>query len=128
MSFISSCPGLKTIVGALLKSMRMLAEVILLTLFVMMVFSLFTLQVYVGILRQKCVLKIPDDVQPSHYEYSLHLKNESKCIELTLLQKQCKTNGLLTKWNGNLLTETYGITRMASSVIYTTITVVRWKT
>ena len=53
-----SLPGLKTIVSALLRAFKMLFEVILLTLFCLMVFAMFGLQVYKGVLRQKCVKKI----------------------------------------------------------------------
>lgn len=73
----SSLLGLKTIISALLKSMRMLAEVILLTLFCMMVFALFALQVYVGVLRQKCVANIPAGAVISDYEWMEYVKNES---------------------------------------------------
>jgi hypothetical protein len=52
-----SFAGLKTIVNALLRSMKMFAEVLTLTTFCMMVFALFGLQVYMGVLRNKCVLK-----------------------------------------------------------------------
>ena len=47
--------GLKTIVSALLRAFKMLFEVILLTMFCLMVFAMFGLQVYKGVLRQKCV-------------------------------------------------------------------------
>ncbi|XP_074649873.1 sodium channel protein 1 brain-like isoform X1 [Tubulanus polymorphus] len=56
---ISIFPGLKTIVNALLRSMRMFIEVLALTVFCMMMFALFGLQVYMGLLRNKCV-KMPD--------------------------------------------------------------------
>ncbi|GLG93035.1 Uncharacterized protein GBIM_00542, partial [Gryllus bimaculatus] len=47
--------GLKTIINALLHSFRQLAEVMTLTIFCLMVFALFALQVYMGELRNKCV-------------------------------------------------------------------------
>merc|ERR1712004_277283 len=72
---VSIVPGLKTIISALLKSMRMLAEVIFLTLFCMMVFALFALQVYAGILRHKCVADAPSSY--SHFEYNEWIKDES---------------------------------------------------
>ncbi|CAH1797368.1 unnamed protein product [Owenia fusiformis] len=58
---VSIIPGLKLIVNALIKSMRMLLEVMILTLFCMAVFALFAIQVYVGVLRQKCVLDLPSN-------------------------------------------------------------------
>ncbi|XP_054277860.1 sodium channel protein 60E-like [Macrosteles quadrilineatus] len=56
---VSIMPGLKTIINALLHSFRQLAEVMTLTIFCLMVFALFALQVYMGELRNKCVLS-PD--------------------------------------------------------------------
>uniref|UniRef100_A0A1I8IWT3 Sodium channel protein n=1 Tax=Macrostomum lignano TaxID=282301 RepID=A0A1I8IWT3_9PLAT len=50
--------GMKTIISALLSSFRMLMEVIILTMFCMSVFSLVGLQVYMGVLRNKCVLSV----------------------------------------------------------------------
>ncbi|XP_044746534.1 sodium channel protein 60E-like isoform X2 [Coccinella septempunctata] len=50
--------GLKTIINALLHSFKQLAEVMTLTIFCLMVFALFALQVYKGELRNKCVLKM----------------------------------------------------------------------
>ncbi|XP_017776958.1 PREDICTED: sodium channel protein 60E-like, partial [Nicrophorus vespilloides] len=52
--------GLKTIINALLHSFKQLAEVMTLTIFCLMVFALFALQVYKGELRNKCVLKMDD--------------------------------------------------------------------
>ena len=49
--------GLKTIINALLHSFKQLAEVMTLTIFCLMVFALFALQVYMGELRNKCVKK-----------------------------------------------------------------------
>ncbi|XP_061720824.1 sodium channel protein 60E isoform X2 [Cydia pomonella] len=53
---VSIMPGLKTIINALLHSFKQLAEVMTLTIFCLMVFALFALQVYMGELRNKCVL------------------------------------------------------------------------
>ncbi|XP_017303285.1 sodium channel protein 60E-like, partial [Diaphorina citri] len=47
--------SLKTIINALLHSFKQLAEVMTLTIFCLMVFALFALQVYMGELRNKCV-------------------------------------------------------------------------
>ncbi|XP_060529257.1 sodium channel protein 60E-like isoform X2 [Cylas formicarius] len=58
---ISILPGLKTIINALLHSFKQLAEVMTLTIFCLMVFALFALQVYKGELRNKCVLKMDDN-------------------------------------------------------------------
>lgn len=50
--------GLKTIINALLHSFKQLAEVMTLTIFCLMVFALFALQVYMGELRNKCVTNL----------------------------------------------------------------------
>nr|XP_033787601.1 sodium channel protein type 5 subunit alpha-like isoform X1 [Geotrypetes seraphini] len=52
---ISVIPGLKTIVGALIQSVRKLADVMILTVFCLSVFALIGLQLFMGHLRQKCV-------------------------------------------------------------------------
>ena len=41
-----------------------------------MVFSLFALQVYAGVLHQKCVADIPDTAVVTPSFYSEHIKNE----------------------------------------------------
>lgn len=53
--------GLKTIVGAVIESVKNLRDVIILTLFSLSVFALMGLQIYVGVLTQKCVKKFPED-------------------------------------------------------------------
>ena len=60
---ISFFSGLKTIINALLNSIKQLVEVMTLTVFCLMVFALFALQVYMGVLKNKCVL----DMQPGNY-------------------------------------------------------------
>ncbi|XP_066950871.1 sodium channel protein 1 brain-like isoform X1 [Macrobrachium rosenbergii] len=52
---VSIMPGLKTIINALLNSIKQLVEVMTLTVFCLMVFALFALQVYMGVLMNKCV-------------------------------------------------------------------------
>uniref|UniRef100_A0A3Q2CFX2 Sodium channel protein n=1 Tax=Cyprinodon variegatus TaxID=28743 RepID=A0A3Q2CFX2_CYPVA len=53
---ISVIPGLKTIVGALIQSVKKLSDVMILTVFCLSVFALIGLQLFMGNLRQKCVL------------------------------------------------------------------------
>lgn len=48
-------PGLKTIVGALIQSVKKLADVMVLTVFCLSVFALIGLQLFMGNLRHKCV-------------------------------------------------------------------------
>ena len=57
-TFARLVSGLKTIINALLHSFKQLAEVMTLTIFCLMVFALFALQVYMGELRNKCVKHI----------------------------------------------------------------------
>uniref|UniRef100_A0A4W5KMR2 Sodium channel protein n=1 Tax=Hucho hucho TaxID=62062 RepID=A0A4W5KMR2_9TELE len=53
---ISVIPGLKTIVGALVQSVKKLSDVVILTVFCLSVFALIGLQLFMGNLRQKCVI------------------------------------------------------------------------
>ncbi|KAJ7408208.1 sodium channel protein type 5 subunit alpha-like protein [Willisornis vidua] len=52
---ISVISGLKTIVGALIQSVKKLADVMILTVFCLSVFALIGLQLFMGNLRNKCV-------------------------------------------------------------------------
>uniref|UniRef100_A0A8D3BTR0 Sodium channel protein n=1 Tax=Scophthalmus maximus TaxID=52904 RepID=A0A8D3BTR0_SCOMX len=66
---ISVIPGLKTIVGALIQSVRKLADVMILTVFCLSVFALIGLQLFMGLLRQKCVRSLTHCVNSS-YSYN----------------------------------------------------------
>uniref|UniRef100_A0A8D0G386 Sodium channel protein n=1 Tax=Sphenodon punctatus TaxID=8508 RepID=A0A8D0G386_SPHPU len=57
---ISVIPGLKTIVGALIQSVKKLLDVMILTVFCLSVFALIGLQLFMGNLRNKCVLWPPE--------------------------------------------------------------------
>jgi hypothetical protein len=46
---------LKTIVGAVIESVKNLRDVIILTMFSLSVFALMGLQIYMGVLTQKCI-------------------------------------------------------------------------
>ncbi|KAL7020839.1 hypothetical protein ACKWTF_011658 [Chironomus riparius] len=52
---VAIVPGLKTIVGAVIESVKNLRDVIILTMFSLSVFALMGLQIYMGVLTQKCV-------------------------------------------------------------------------
>ncbi|NXE99148.1 SCN4A protein, partial [Menura novaehollandiae] len=52
---ITVIPGLKTIVGALIQSVKKLSDVMILTVFCLSVFALIGLQLFMGNLRHKCV-------------------------------------------------------------------------
>ncbi|KAI8480808.1 hypothetical protein Bbelb_414430, partial [Branchiostoma belcheri] len=53
--------GLKTIVNALIQSVINLRDVIILTSFGLCVFALVGLQLYMGVLRHKCVMEFPEN-------------------------------------------------------------------
>ncbi|XP_016096199.1 sodium channel protein type 4 subunit alpha A-like [Sinocyclocheilus grahami] len=52
---ITVIPGLKTIVGALIQSVKKMVNVMILTLFALAVFALIGLQLFMGNLRHKCI-------------------------------------------------------------------------
>uniref|UniRef100_A0A452UBW8 Sodium channel protein n=1 Tax=Ursus maritimus TaxID=29073 RepID=A0A452UBW8_URSMA len=52
---ISVIPGLKTIVGALIQSVKKLSDVMILTVFCLSVFALIGLQLFMGNLKHKCL-------------------------------------------------------------------------
>uniref|UniRef100_A0AAQ5XVT6 Sodium channel protein n=1 Tax=Amphiprion ocellaris TaxID=80972 RepID=A0AAQ5XVT6_AMPOC len=67
---ISVIPGLKTIVGALIQSVKKLSDVMILTVFCLSVFALIGLQLFMGNLRQKCVrLPVAANASNSNYYY-----------------------------------------------------------
>ena len=57
-------------VNALLKSMRLLSDVLVLTAFFICVFALLGLQLFSGYLRNKCVLTPPSNLSVSFKEYT----------------------------------------------------------
>uniref|UniRef100_H2M828 Sodium channel protein n=1 Tax=Oryzias latipes TaxID=8090 RepID=H2M828_ORYLA len=63
---ISVIPGLKTIVGALIQSVKKLADVMILTVFCLSVFALIGLQLFMGLLRQKCVRSLGHCINSSY--------------------------------------------------------------
>ncbi|XP_048470348.1 sodium channel protein type 4 subunit alpha-like [Rhincodon typus] len=56
---ITVIPGLKTIVGALIQSVKKLSDVMILTVFCLSVFALVGLQLFMGNLKHKCVIWPP---------------------------------------------------------------------
>ncbi|XP_030833315.1 sodium channel protein type 4 subunit alpha B isoform X3 [Strongylocentrotus purpuratus] len=56
---ISVVPGLKSIINALIRSTKMLGEVMLLTVFALCIIALLALQLFMGKLTRKCVANIP---------------------------------------------------------------------
>ncbi|XP_044735668.1 sodium channel protein 60E [Chrysoperla carnea] len=76
---VSIMPGLKTIINALLHSFKQLAEVMTLTIFCLMVFALFALQVYMGELRNKCVLHM-ENTNATYIEWHNWTKDEDNWL------------------------------------------------
>uniref|UniRef100_A0A182QPZ0 Sodium channel protein n=1 Tax=Anopheles farauti TaxID=69004 RepID=A0A182QPZ0_9DIPT len=78
---VSIMPGLKTIINALLHSFKQLAEVMTLTIFCLMVFALFALQVYMGELRNKCVKNLPSEwTNVTHEEWHMWVNDTQNWI------------------------------------------------
>jgi len=78
---VAIVPGLKTIVGAVIESVKNLRDVIILTMFSLSVFALMGLQIYMGVLTQKCVKRFPLDGSwgnLTHENWSAFMKNDSK--------------------------------------------------
>uniref|UniRef100_A0A3B4XXN5 Sodium channel protein n=1 Tax=Seriola lalandi dorsalis TaxID=1841481 RepID=A0A3B4XXN5_SERLL len=74
---ISVIPGLKTIVGALFQSVKKLSDVMILTVFCLSVFALIGLQLFMGHLKQKCLLwPTNQTLQENWTEYSLNKNNK----------------------------------------------------
>ncbi|XP_078079937.1 sodium channel protein type 4 subunit alpha-like [Mustelus asterias] len=59
---ITVIPGLKTIVGALIQSVKKLSDVMILTVFCLSVFALVGLQLFMGNLKHKCVIWPPEEL------------------------------------------------------------------
>ena len=82
---VAVIPGLKTIVSAIIYSVKNLRDVIILTIFALAVFALLGLQVYMGALSQICIKEFPyDDPETlaawgnfSHQSYANWVNNES---------------------------------------------------
>uniref|UniRef100_A0AAQ6IC60 Sodium channel protein n=1 Tax=Anabas testudineus TaxID=64144 RepID=A0AAQ6IC60_ANATE len=80
---ISVIPGLKTIVGALFQSVKKLSDVMILTVFCLSVFALIGLQLFMGHLKQKCVL-MPISTNATHNETSVNGTDQSNAFDWTL--------------------------------------------
>lgn len=82
---VCGCPsGLKTIVGALIQSVKKLSDVMILTVFCLSVFALIGLQLFMGNLRHKCVIW-PINITESHlsngskgFDWDEYIMNDSK--------------------------------------------------
>ena len=93
---VAIVPGLKTIVGAVIESVKNLRDVIILTMFSLSIFALMGLQIYMGVLTQKCIRKFPLDgswgnLTDENWDY--FMKNDSKYslfCRTIIIQKQTK--------------------------------------
>ncbi|KAK2820656.1 hypothetical protein Q5P01_023615 [Channa striata] len=65
---ITVIPGLKTIVAALIQSVKKMVDVMILTVFALAVFALVGLQLFMGNLRHKCV-RWPIDMNETAFEF-----------------------------------------------------------
>uniref|UniRef100_A0A8C2L586 Sodium channel protein n=1 Tax=Cyprinus carpio TaxID=7962 RepID=A0A8C2L586_CYPCA len=92
---ISVIPGLKTIVGALIQSVKKLSDVMILTVFCLSVFALIGLQLFMGNLRQKCVIW-PYNHTESYlangsrgFDFNEYIMNESNivCLHVYLCRR-----------------------------------------
>ena len=77
-----SSSGLKTMVNTLLVSMKMLWDVMILTLFFICMSALIGMQVFVGVLRNKCIQDLPNNSTVNLRNY---ITNSSRCLSVCLL-------------------------------------------
>lgn len=88
--------GLKIIVGALIQSVKKLANVMILTVFCLSVFALIGLQLFKGILRQKCVRnstefsKIPYFLNKTWESYEMFANDTGNFSSLILFLEKKK--------------------------------------
>ncbi|XP_072903534.1 sodium channel, voltage-gated, type I-like, alpha isoform X1 [Hemitrygon akajei] len=80
---ISVIPGLKTIVGALIQSVKKLSDVMILTVFCLSVFALIGLQLFMGNLKHKCVQWPP--------EFNFSTSNSSFVLNDTMANETTNT-------------------------------------
>uniref|UniRef100_A0A4W3K8J7 Sodium channel protein n=1 Tax=Callorhinchus milii TaxID=7868 RepID=A0A4W3K8J7_CALMI len=78
--YFSVSTGLKTIIGAIFKSARLLMEVLLLMLFVLLIIALFGLQIFKGVLKHKCIKNLANGINITDEEWYTYIQNQSKCI------------------------------------------------
>ncbi|NWS93738.1 SCN5A protein, partial [Mionectes macconnelli] len=83
---ISIVPGLKIIVGALIQSVKKLANVMILTVFCLSVFALIGLQLFKGNLRQKCIKNTTEWCNKTWETYEMFV-NDSVFLETCTAKK-----------------------------------------
>uniref|UniRef100_A0A8D3CDA0 Sodium channel protein n=1 Tax=Scophthalmus maximus TaxID=52904 RepID=A0A8D3CDA0_SCOMX len=77
---ISVIPGLKTIVGALIQSVKKLSDVMILTVFCLSVFALIGLQLFMGNLRNKCVIWPINMTEQIIFHSLMHISVNYYCV------------------------------------------------
>ncbi|MBZ3869143.1 Sodium channel protein type 1 subunit alpha [Sciurus carolinensis] len=90
---ISVIPGLKTIVGALIQSVKKLSDVMILTVFCLSVFALIGLQLFMGNLRNKCVQWPPTNASLEEHsiEKNITVNNNGTLVNETLIEFDWKS-------------------------------------
>ncbi|NXA62180.1 SCN5A protein, partial [Mohoua ochrocephala] len=83
---ISVVPGLKIIVGALIQSVKKLADVMILTVFCLSVFALIGLQLFKGNLRQKCIRNTTEFCNKTWGSYEEFI-NDSVFLEICTVMR-----------------------------------------
>ncbi|KAI1296926.1 Sodium channel protein para [Halotydeus destructor] len=78
---VAIIPGMKTIVGAVIESVKNLKDVIILTCFSLSIFALLGLQIYMGVLTQKCI-KFSDDHDMNDSTYFNWVNNSANWYRL----------------------------------------------
>ncbi|XP_069780422.1 sodium channel protein type 4 subunit alpha-like [Narcine bancroftii] len=80
LKMIAILPGLKTIIGAIFKSARLLMEVLLLMMFVLLIIALFGLQIFKGVLTHKCVRNLQHGINITHKEWGDYIQNKTNWL------------------------------------------------
>ncbi|XP_072607939.1 sodium channel protein type 1 subunit alpha isoform X5 [Vulpes vulpes] len=90
---ISVIPGLKTIVGALIQSVKKLSDVMILTVFCLSVFALIGLQLFMGNLRNKCVQWPPTNASLEEHsiERNITVNYNGTLVNETLIEFDWKS-------------------------------------
>ncbi|NXE21522.1 SCN5A protein, partial [Ardeotis kori] len=83
---ISVVPGLKIIVGALIQSVKKLANVMILTVFCLSVFALIGLQLFKGNLRQKCIRNSTEILNKTWESYEMFV-NDTVFLEICIVKR-----------------------------------------
>ncbi|XP_053710646.1 sodium channel, voltage-gated, type I like, alpha b isoform X4 [Synchiropus splendidus] len=96
---ISVIPGLKTIVGALIQSVKKLSDVMILTVFCLSVFALIGLQLFMGNLRQKCVRSPEFPLLSNATNSSDGAWNDTMQFNLTLMDWNTTLNSTTSHFN-----------------------------